>query len=91
MHTISSNHLSQDQQVSDALDWMRVTHPTAYAAVRRHFPETLQWSGSWIDTDAMGVDCEWSSWLCDAIEETGLVLWIDGEPFAGPFDADDED
>ncbi len=90
MYTISSNHRSHDQQVSDALDWLRLTHPIAYSSVRKHFPETLRWSGPWMDTDAMDVDCEWSSWLCDAIKETGLVRWIDGEPWAGPFDNYDD-
>ena len=43
-------------------------------------------SGSGYDTDAMGVDAEWPSWLVDALEATGLVIWEDGEPYvAGPW------
>ena len=30
----------------------------------------------------MGVDIEFGSWLVDAIEATGKVLWEEGEPFA---------
>lgn len=84
MHTISSNHLSFDQQVIDAMDYLRVFHVSAYCKVRAEFPETIIWddNSSWLDYEAMGVDQEWSSWLADAIESTGLVEWIDGEPYA---------
>lgn len=52
-------------------------------AIRREFPEldSLVWDGSWIDTEAMGVDPEWVDELVRAIEDTGVVQWIDGEPF----------
>lgn len=88
MESISSNHYSADTQASDALDWLRVNHPTVYSEVRKNFAEPIQWEGSWFDTDAMGVDQEWGSWLVDAIEETGLVMWIDGEPYVNVSDAD---
>ena len=39
------------------------------------------WDGSWLDLDAMGVDPEWVDELVRAIEDTGEVEWIDGEPF----------
>ena len=35
--------------------------------------------GSWLNTEAMGVDPEFSSWLIDAIEDTGYAVWEDGE------------
>ena len=84
--TISSNGFSHDQQVSDALDYLRLNQPAAYSEIRKNFPENIIWedtaSKAWFDTKAMGVDVEWSSWLCDAIEETGLVIWEEGEPWS---------
>lgn len=52
-------------------------------AIRREFPEldSLVWDGSWLDLDAMGVEPEWVDDLVRAIEDTGVVQWIDGEPF----------
>lgn len=85
MHTISSNHYSHDMQVVDALNYLRGAHIEAYSEIRRVFTEDIVWEGfggSHLDTDAMGVDAEWSSWLTDAIEDTGLVIWEDGEPWA---------
>lgn len=81
-YAISSSGASHDQQASDALDYLRLEHPAAYADVRREFPETLRWNGAWIDTAAMEVHDEWSSWLTDAIESTDWVQWHDGEPYA---------
>lgn len=84
MYTISNNHLSVDQQVSDALQWMRLNHPEQFSEIRKEFPENFKWSpyDNHFDTEAMGVDIEWGSWLADAIEATGLVTWVEGEPFA---------
>lgn len=79
---ISSNHFSGDLQARDALDYLRLNHIEAYCEVRKHFPETFvfgEYSG-WFDTDAMGVDEEYGSWLCDAIENTGIITWWEGEP-----------
>lgn len=93
MGAISSGHFSHDIQVADALDYLRHNHEDAYASILTDFPELadVKWSMSWFDTDAMGVDAEYSSWVADAIEATGLVQWFDGEPYAGPFDDDEED
>lgn len=84
MIPISNNHWSHDQQVSDALDWLMNFQPEAYESVRKNFPETIvfEYDSSYFDTELMGVDPEYSSWLCDAIESTGFVIWEDGEPFA---------
>ena len=82
MYAISSGHFSHNMQVSDALDYLRIEHPASYSAVRRNFPENIIWCGPWFDHEAMGVDIEWASWLCDAIEATGHIEWIDGEPYA---------
>jgi len=79
--TVSSNHVSLDQQAKDALDWLRLYRPDAYVEVRKHFPENIIFSGSWFDTERMEVDPEWGSWLVDAIEETGVIFWEDGEPW----------
>jgi hypothetical protein len=86
-HTLSHNGFSTDLQVTDALAWLRLAWPDAYAAVRADFPENLVFgeSGSaWFDTDAMDVDIEWGSWLADALENTGHIVWWDGEPFGEP-------
>lgn len=82
MCPISSNHFSHDEQVLDALNYLRVRHVDAYCTVRRDFPENIVFDGGWFNTEAMDVEPEWSSWLADAIEATGLVTWEDGEPWA---------
>lgn len=84
MTAISSNHFSVDQQVQDALDYLQTVAPKAYDDVVSDFPEVgnISYSGSWFDTDAMGVDVEWSMWLIDRIEATDLVIWEEGEPWA---------
>lgn len=84
MHTLSSNSFSHDIQVVDALSWLHIEYPEHHKQVREQFPEDIIWEQpirTWFDTDSMGVDTAWSSWLCDAIEDTGVVQWIDGEPF----------
>jgi len=84
MTAISSNHYSVDQQVQDALDYLQTTAPNAYDDVVSDFPEVgkISYSGSWFDTEAMGVDVEWSMWLIERIEATDLVIWEEGEPWA---------
>ena len=79
--TVSSNHVSLDQKAKDALDWLTLYRPDAHVEVRKHFPENIIFSGSWFDTERMEVDPEWGSWLVDAIEETGVIFWEDGEPW----------
>lgn len=82
--TISHNGFSVDCQAIDAMNWLRANSPDAFHAVTAQFPEYLDHTlnGAWFDTEAMGVDVEWGSWLVDAIEETGLVWWEEGEPWA---------
>jgi len=84
MESISSNHMSVDIQASAALDWLRFFQPEAYCEVRKDFAETIIWDelGTHFDTEAMGVDIEWGSWLIDAIEATGFIWWEEGEPCA---------
>ena len=86
--TISSNHYSVDQQVQDALDFLDLQYPHYLEEILRDFPEiqNIEWDGSWFDTEAMGVDIEWSSWLIDAIEATGVIIWEEGEPYHDPRD-----
>ena len=83
---ISGNHCSHEMQVDDALVYLRSEHYVEYMCLFKRYPEIgyIAWQEgeSWFDTDAMGVDVEWSSWLTDAIEDTGLVIWSDGEPYA---------
>lgn len=80
---LSSNHFSTDLQALDVLNWMEVEHPIAFEAIRSQFPEVgnIIFEISWFDTEAMGVDQEWGSWLVDALEGTGLVWWEEGEPW----------
>lgn len=90
--SISSGHYSHDIQVVDALGYLHIYQPEAHAEVRKQFPEQIVWEQpmrTHIDTEAMNVDPEWSSWLTDAIENTGFVTWIDGEPYA-QFDVGDK-
>jgi hypothetical protein len=68
-------------EASDVLAWLRLNHPEQYSAIRREFPESLVFDGASLDHEQMGVDVEWCSWLVDAIEQTDLVVWLDGEPF----------
>lgn len=84
MNSISSNHMSVDIQTSDALEWLRLYQPEAYCEIRRNFAESIIWNewGTHFDTEAMGVDNEWGSWLIDAIEATGFIWWEEGEPWA---------
>lgn len=84
--SISSGHYSHDIQVADAVSWLEREYPEKYASVLEAFPELSDatWDGSWFDTTAMGVDPEWSSWLADALEETGVIVWQEGEPFGRP-------
>jgi hypothetical protein len=89
MPTLSNNHLSHDQQVADAMAYLALAHPHHFASILAHFPEwtNIQFAGSWFDTEAMGVDSEWPMWLTDAIEDTGVIRWDDGEPWT----TDDEE
>jgi hypothetical protein len=85
--TVSSNGFSFDQQVMDALDYLRGVLPEEdYRNLVRPFEELgldrLVWQGSWIDTEAMNCEPELMSWVAEAIEEEGTVFWQDGEPFA---------
>ena len=77
---VSGNGFSVDQQIFDAL--MNVKHETFLDIISK-FPEItdVQWSGSWVDWEAMGVDQEWSMWLLEEIEQSSDIQWIDGEPY----------
>ena len=83
MHTISSNGFSVDQQMVDALDYLRINHVDVYTSIRRQFPENIIFpdKSAWIDHEAMGVDPDWSSWVVDAIEQESVVFWEEGEPW----------
>ena len=78
---IAEDRWSTDLQTMEGLAFIRENYPTDFAKVRAEFPETdsLVWSGSWVDTETMGLDPEWSSWLADAVESTGRVEWSDGD------------
>lgn len=83
MQAISSNALSHDQQVMDALDWLKVHRPKDYGKVSEQFPEIkdIIFDGAWVDTDAMDVEIEFMSWLTEGIIQTGHIMWENGEPW----------
>ena len=83
--SLSSGHFSHDQQVADAVSWLEHNAGPVYSAMLREFPEwgRVEWEGSWFDTETMGVDQEWSSWLCDWIENNTPIYWEEGEPWVG--------
>lgn len=85
MGALSSDHFSVDAQVEDAMFYLEHNHPDEFARIVEKFPEwntrTMGEHSSWFDTESMGVEPDWSSWLVDAIEDTGLVLWEEGEPW----------
>jgi hypothetical protein len=88
MITLSSNHYSVDDQANDVLSWLTDPENAALAgfswsAFTTEFPEWQHavWSGAWLDTDAMGVDPEFMSWVIDWIERNSRVTWDDGEPY----------
>lgn len=77
--SISSNKFSHDQQVWDAFNYLEEKHWEDFYHIRSYFRAT--WTGiDWV-IGGCPQDPEYSSWLCDAIEETGLILWWEGEPF----------
>lgn len=79
-HTISSNHLSHDTQVSNVIAWLDTP---ARDALQNAFPELnrLVWDGSWFDCEAMDVDVEFPQWVTDWIENNTEVYWSGGEPW----------
>ena len=87
---ISDNAFSHDMQVKDAWSWLNNNDREAFADVDAVFPEfrhlvvrmyEIDPNWAWLDTGALGVDAEYTSWLAEAIEDTGLVWWEDGEPW----------
>ena len=83
METISSNHFSHDLQVLDALEFLEHNDGVAYAHLMNMFPEmyNVALDGSWFDHSLMGVEADYSSWLCDEIEACSNIMWHDGEPY----------
>lgn len=79
---ISDNRSSPDTQAVLALEYLRLNHVETYCEVRKNFPETFKFNeyDTWFDTEAMGVECDYGSWLIDAIENTGIITWWEGEP-----------
>jgi hypothetical protein len=84
--SLSSGHFSVDQQVSDAIQYMSGHYAHEYGQLIVEFPELLnvRWesnTSAWWDTQAMGVDVEYDSWVIDWIESHTDIRWIDGEPY----------
>jgi hypothetical protein len=92
---LSSNHLSVELQAADVVRWFRARSLDNAARFNTAWPDydALQWSGSWVDTEASGVDVEYMSWLIDWLEqEQDGLIWEDGEPWFYPngFGNDDD-
>lgn len=83
---LSSCGASHDMQLVDSLEFLRSEYPDIYAGIMSRFPEYdgAEFDGSWFDTEALGVDPDWSSWLTDDVESSGVVMWEDGEPYGRP-------
>lgn len=91
--TVSSNSFSHDTQVVDAWSWLRGEMPEDdFDLLVKKFPHMegvyptngIIWTSgeySWFDTEAMGVDDEYTSWVADELENTGFIMWEDGEPY----------
>jgi hypothetical protein len=90
MYAVSSNHFSVDQQIADAIDALPDDDRALFNA---EFPEwdNLVWSGSWVDTDASGVDVEYTSWVADWLESRTGIFWEEGEPWMREDDDDDDE
>jgi len=81
--TVSYNGFSHDGQVFDAIAWLKTNRPDEYQVVVDNYEvESVIMDGAWVDTDAMGVDPDWVSWLTDWIEQETCIEWEHGEPFA---------
>lgn len=82
---LSDTNRPHDHQLFDAMCWLEEAHPDEYLMLLTQFPEwlNLRWSGGWLDTAEMRVHDEWPWWLTEAVEATGLVAWVNGEPWAG--------
>jgi len=94
MITLSSNGFSHDLQVQDVMNYLRLNDVANYVAIKREFPENMIFAdrSSQLDTEAMGVDIEWSCWLTDKIEQDTNVEWWEGEPvIMEDGDRDDDD
>lgn len=90
---LSSNHNSHDDQVADVVS--HLSNSDEYRELmdgefQEAFPQynSLEWSGSWMDWEASGVDVEYMSWVTDWVEENTPVYWQDGEPV---MDEDDDE
>jgi hypothetical protein len=96
MIIISSNHYSVDDQTADALSYLSLSDDVELTdraiEFTETFPEynTLTWSGSWVDTEASGVDTEYMDWVRDWIESHTPIRWYDGEPIIDE-EGDEED
>lgn len=84
--SLSDSHWSHDAQVKHVMDYLAQDYPDAYREILADYPEWehLTWEdeyGNWVDTETSGVPFEYTSWVADAIENTGLVSWWEGEPW----------
>lgn len=88
MYPVSSNAFSVDDQIRDAINALSADDRARFNA---EYPEwdTLAWSGSWVDTDASGVDVEYTSWVADWLEANTPIFWEEGEPWMAE-DTDNE-
>lgn len=85
---LSSNGYSLDTQMAAVIAFLEHELPELHTQLIAKFPEAanLKWQegSSWVDTEMMGVDQEWTSWVVDWIEDNTPVSWEDGEPWTCP-------
>lgn len=87
---ISTNQWSPDLQILDAMNWLHANHRDEWDQIIAEFPDfetlinrqrELDDNWTWLDTDTLGVDADYMTWILEAVEATGLVTWEDGEPW----------
>jgi len=83
---LSSNHYSTDDQIADVVSFL--SNDDAYSTLmetsfKNEFPEynSLEWSGSWVDTENSNVDLDYMSWVAEWLENNTPVFWEEGEPY----------
>ena len=80
---ISNKHFSRGQQAIDALIFLRKEYPSEFQTVLEKFPSVQICLVNVYDSDLI-------SRLIRAIEDTGRVIWSDGQPFKAVQTAVDE-
>jgi hypothetical protein len=78
--SLSNNHFSHEDQLTDVLNWLQSNQPSTFKAFITEFPE---WEYEKGDKELIQekYDVEWFSWATDWVEAATDVYWEDGEPW----------